>query len=83
MGREAVGALPCLTGQSPQKDPADFLPPTTYFPPLVPVATVLLDCTTAYTEGGSVTERAAPCLPHPVISMLNLCCQPISRTRAC
>lgn len=41
----------------------------------MPVVTVLFDYTTADTESGSVTERGAPCLPHPVISMLSLCCQ--------
>lgn len=49
------------------------------FPSLTPVATILLDCTTAHTEDGSVTERGAPRLPYPAISMLNLYCQLISQ----
>lgn len=36
---------------------------------------VLLGCSMAHAEGGSVPEQVALSLPYPVVSMLDLHCQ--------
>lgn len=82
MGRKVIGAPPRLIGHSPQKDPADFLPPTTC---LIPSASghcpLSLQCSICG-RWPCTRKSSPPHLSHPVLSVSNLCCQLISQCKS-